>query len=259
MYKDRHARVDRVCENCGNDFTARVERVNNGQGRFCSLKCANEFQRKSVQDGWGFENGKPYFSGGKWIVQWRDSDGIHNTSYARWWWTLNVGEIPEGYVVSLKDRNQENVDPSNFEIVPKGRIWVENGKGNKARTGLKWSDEQKVSIGNRVSRDWESGKYDRVKGETHHNWKGGASKEEYPKEFYKIREFILDRDKYQCRVCGRSLNNSKFRHVHHRDADKKNNSMDNLISLCIHCHGQVHSKKPTSSESIMALRSELDS
>jgi len=259
MYKDRHARVEKICENCGNAFMARVERVNKGKGRFCSLKCANEVQRKELSETvWGFENGKKYFTQGKWVVSWYDEDGQHNTSYPKWWWTINVGEVPDGFVVSFVDKNQENINPDNFHLLPKGKIWVENGKGNKARTGMKWSKEKKLEISNRVKKDWAKGKYDGIHiGENHYNWKGGKSKEEYPPEFYAIREFILDRDHYQCRICGKSLDNPKFAHVHHRDANKQHNEQNNLISLCIYCHSQVHSNKDTSSETILALRSEL--
>lgn len=258
MFKDRHAKIERKCEYCGTVFTARVERVNKGQGRFCSLKCANNWQKSEGQKTWGFENGKKYWDGSKWIVQWQDEKGMHNTSYAKWWWTLNVGEVPNGYVISLKDKNPENISPDNFECVSKGSIWVSNGKGNKARTGLKWDEQHRLDISNRMSKQWAEGKFDNIhKGENHHHWRGGSSSEEYPKEFYAIRDFVLTRDQYQCRVCGKSLDNSKFRHVHHRDGNKQNNDQNNLLSLCVSCHGKVHSSKTTSSEVILVLRSEL--
>jgi len=51
-------------------------------------------------------------------VRWKDDEGKpHNTPYPRWWWTLNVGEVPDGYGVSYKDGNPENLDSDNFYLV----------------------------------------------------------------------------------------------------------------------------------------------
>lgn len=258
MYKDRHARTEQKCEWCESLFMARVERVSAGQGRFCSRCCANNWQRDTAKKVRGFENGKKYWDGKKWIIAWLDENGKqHNTTYANWWWTLHIGEIPGGFVVTYKDRNQKNIDSSNFELIKKGRIWVENGKGNKGRTGKIWTPEQRIRIGNQRRKNWDDGVYNSVHiGENNHNWKGGKSKETYPSEFYEIREFVLDRDNYQCQVCGKGLHTKKFAHVHHRDGNKQNNDQNNLLSLCIFCHSKVHSTSSTSPV-IMALRSEL--
>ena len=43
MNKDRHARVEVGCENCGDLFLARKERVEQGMGKFCSKKCYDEW------------------------------------------------------------------------------------------------------------------------------------------------------------------------------------------------------------------------
>lgn len=256
MYKDRHVRVEVMCGNCSTLFMARVEQVNKGQGKFCSLQCANEYQRKIASNGYGFENGKKYFSGGKWIVTWYDERGQHNTSYPKWWWITNKGEIPVGYVISLIDKNPENIDPNNFECIPKGKIWAQNGKGNKARTGMKWTIKQRLDISKRMLKAWVDGKHNGHLKENHPHWRGG-SKKIYPKEFYDIRDFILDRDEYTCQICGKRLDNPKFTHVHHRDGNKQHNKQENLISLCIHCHGKVHAHNKTS-PAILSLRSELE-
>jgi hypothetical protein len=55
------------------------------------------------------------------------------------------------------------------------------------------------------------------------------------------KEKALERDNYTCQSCG-----SKERLcVHHKDGKGryskiKNNSLDNLITLCICCHGKLH-------------------
>jgi len=81
-----------------------------------------------------------------------------------------------------------------------------------------------------------------VKGENHPNWKGGISKEPYGKKWTKkLREKVRKRDNYECQFCGLTqaehyaIYNEKL-HVHHIDKNKKNNSSDNLITLCHSCH-----------------------
>jgi 5-methylcytosine-specific restriction endonuclease McrA len=78
--------------------------------------------------------------------------------------------------------------------------------------------------------------------ENNPNWKGGISFEEYGKEFdNSLKEQVRFRDKYKCQICGCSqLENSKQLDVHHKDYDKKNNNMNNLISLCRSCHIQTN-------------------
>lgn len=58
---------------------------------------------------------------------------------------------------------------------------------------------------------------------------------------------VLERDNYTCQVCGKNKEDGKTIIVHHKDetgwAKKKpdkNNSMDNLISLCVQCHMGIH-------------------
>lgn len=68
------------------------------------------------------------------------------------------------------------------------------------------------------------------------NWRGGRSMEPYPWDFQKARLAAHQRDK-KCVICGESRM-SKLQ-VHHKDANKQNNSLDNLITLCRHCHNIV--------------------
>jgi hypothetical protein len=79
-------------------------------------------------------------------------------------------------------------------------------------------------------------------GKDHPNWQGGKSFEEYGKDFNrKLKEKIRKRDNYICRECGYSQKLLDYKlHIHHIDYDKKNNSEDNLISLCKSCHCQTN-------------------
>ena len=62
----------------------------------------------------------------------------------------------------------------------------------------------------------------------------------YPKEFYQVRVRILERDKYVCQACG---SEKKRMTVHHRDENKHNNRLENLITLCPSCHMSHHKRR----------------
>lgn len=46
-------------------------------------------------------------------------------------------------------------------------------------------------------------------------------------------------DDPECLVCGRSASDVEIE-VHHRDGDRSNDDLDNLVALCILCHRKVH-------------------
>lgn len=215
---DRHVRTERACEWCGTLFMARVERVNKGQGRFCSMVCANEMQRQENKKKYGYENGKKYWDGNRWIVHWKDNDGNDkSTTYQNWWWNLNVGDVPEGYVVKFIDGNPENIDPSNFELVTRSSVSVVSGK--------KGLGKPKPTIAGENSR-W---------------WKGGVSRNGgYGFGFSKsLKKRIKIRDGYMCQCCYFEFP-SRFLQVHHIDKDITNNDLDNLITVCTSCHRAIH-------------------
>lgn len=78
--------------------------------------------------------------------------------------------------------------------------------------------------------------------ENHPNWLGGKSFESYGMEFNnKLKKRIRERDNYTCQECGILENELGYKLAcHHIDYDKKNNSIDNLISLCKSCHAQTN-------------------
>ena len=55
---------------------------------------------------------------------------------------------------------------------------------------------------------------------------------------YNVRQYVLKRDNYTCRICG--CKDAKF-HVHHIETRKTGgNAPDNLITLCENCHEKLH-------------------
>ena len=80
-------------------------------------------------------------------------------------------------------------------------------------------------------------------GELSPNWQGGKSFEEYTEKFNKyLKKKIKKRDNYICQDPNCEHKTDIF-HIHHIDYDKKNNSLENLITLCISCHIQTNGKK----------------
>ncbi len=278
MYKDRHLKIERECEWCGNRFMAQQSRIKLGQGRFCSLKCANDFQREEGQKTWGYENGRKYWDGERWIVRWYDEDGGHTTSYQKWWWeTTNNLKIPDGLYVVLKDGDPENISPNNFVIMDSEEFGVIRGQkniGNKfseeskkkmsaSKKGKPLTKEHRENIGKSVKMRWERGDFLNtifvdISGDKNPGWRGGAG-QEYPPEFSKVlKKIIWERDNSLCQICGTHVSKKgAIGHIHHIDGYKDNNDQDNLILLCLHCHGKIHKSNDMSSPVIMAFRSKL--
>lgn len=82
-------------------------------------------------------------------------------------------------------------------------------------------------------------------GERNWAWRGGSTKYAvYPKAWSRMRDRIRARDHYTCQMCGgddaalgRKLS------VHHIDYDRANLCPDNLIALCVSCHGLTNNNQ----------------
>lgn len=81
-----------------------------------------------------------------------------------------------------------------------------------------------------------------MRGENNPNWQGGTSFEPYGKEFNEeLKTQIRERDNFVCQECHQTAEQlGRVLDVHHIDYDKKNNSPENLISLCRSCHAQTN-------------------
>lgn len=69
---------------------------------------------------------------------------------------------------------------------------------------------------------------------------------EYPTEFNEqLKEDVRSRQGYQCQQCGMSQTECLSRYgqklsIHHKDEDKDNCSVSNLVALCKKCHQGTH-------------------
>jgi len=76
----------------------------------------------------------------------------------------------------------------------------------------------------------------KLSGKNAHNWQGGISFEPYTTDWTDtLKKSIRERDHYVCRIC-----RGHGHHVHHIDYNKENCNVNNLITLCIKCHGKTN-------------------
>lgn len=74
------------------------------------------------------------------------------------------------------------------------------------------------------------------------NWNNGSSFEPYGIEFNnQLKNYIRWMDNYTCQQCGICQDQLNYKLcIHHIDFNKKNNTIQNLISLCRTCHLQTN-------------------
>lgn len=60
------------------------------------------------------------------------------------------------------------------------------------------------------------------------------------KRFGGLRFEVLERDNYECQMCNKDISKSNMSCIHHKDENKTNNVMENMISLCKSCHSKLH-------------------
>lgn len=93
---------------------------------------------------------------------------------------------------------------------------------------------------------WQNEEYrNKFTGKNHFNWQNGKSFEPYGLEFNNnLKKTIRNRDEQKCQICGKTkLENNEELSIHHIDYDKRNNNLNNLISLCRDCHIRTNYKR----------------
>ena len=126
-------------------------------------------------------------------------------------------------------------------------------KISESLTGIERSEEfkQKVSEAMRGREiEWKD-KISEPTGSDHPNWKDEATANgPLPPELYgdnweESRREALERDDYDCRICGdeAQLNVHHIKGVREFDNPDEANRLENLVTLCVSCHAKVHSSE----------------
>ena len=128
---------------------------------------------------------------------------------------------------------------------PKGFIpWNKGLKGRKSWHNI--SGLIKAKKGN--TQGFQKGVIPKTafkKGNIAWNYLDGRSKKQtwnrYGTDWKKVREQVLIRDNKQCQICGRFEGRLE---IHHKTPFliSKDNSLDNLITLCATCHRRIESE-----------------
>lgn len=77
-------------------------------------------------------------------------------------------------------------------------------------------------------------------GENHYNWQGGTSVyyNSNDEDWQTIRKEIYKRDNYECIACGKHGGRLECHHII-KYRTSRDNSMENLITLCPECHREI--------------------
>jgi len=115
-----------------------------------------------------------------------------------------------------------------YEAPNKGKTFSQEyrNKLSEAHKGNKLTKEHKIKISKAVS------------GNSNGRWTGGKAKYNIDyKDWYILRQMILERDGFKCQSCGRTHHETLL-DVHHIIPYKisNDNSIENLIVLCRGCH-----------------------
>jgi len=161
-----------------------------------------------------------------------------------------------GKKLSKKHRNKISINTKKAmqrpEVIKKRKQYKQTKEHNKnislalkGRKGRKHTKEYKMNqskkmIGHIVTKET------RKKISLSHGGTGiPYENSEYGAEFdNNLKEQVRFRDKYKCQLCDcTQLENGRQLDVHHKDYDKFNNKLRNLVALCHKCHMQTNNNR----------------
>jgi len=217
-------RTERLCDHCGSKFTP-VGRRNIGRNRFCSAKCRQNFKNK---ERWEKikppdPEPRPCIICGKVFVPSRGHSNAKTCSIK-----CNTKK--------QQMKNKAIRDQKRNEILNKGRKCKYCGK-----EFIPQSIRKMYCSGdcNRLARNTKSREYASRLPE------GEKTRRNYQKRWNGNFKLALERDDYKCQLCGKT----EGLNVHHLDGDgekhrgkkgNNNSALENLITLCIQCHKDIH-------------------
>ena len=234
--------LEKTCEVCGKKFSVR-NKSKYDHARYCSNECrkigwALEHKGENAP---GYKNGSRYEKVavtcsvcGKVILR--------EKGQAEKWNTHFCSNKCRG-IWQSEQRTGEN--SPKYSRVQKTCEWC-------GKEFLTWpSIENDVRFCSHKCRDdWQSSM---MMGDRHHNWHGGVtnwkSSMMAKREYKAWRQQVLERDGYQCTVCGAK---EGLLHAHHivgvLDAPDRILDVDNGQTLCAACHAEIHKKKDIQSD-----------
>ena len=124
--------------------------------------------------------------------------------------------------------------------------------GEKAKGKIPWNKEKKGYHTKGLTEETKRKMSEARQGKKNPSWQGGKSFEPYGLEFNnQLRELIRKRDNHRCQECFRHQSELRTKTnrlykltIHHIDYNKRNNDIQNLISLCRNCHLQTNFRRP---------------
>lgn len=218
--------TNRVCKGCGIIFKIRTARIKQGRGVFHSRECFLEWAKSGLAG----EN-SPRWKGGDIECVCEICNKIFPCKRERvkQGWGKTCSTSCQGEWQSI------NRTGENSSTWAGGDIWIACPVCDKSFPRAKGHVR---GNGRDVCSTACEGKRKSVTfaGQNAPNWQGGKSFEPYDAAFNDaLKCQVRERDAYTCAICG--VNGSRI--CHHIDYNKKNSVMDNLITLCMSCHGKT--------------------
>lgn len=142
-----------------------------------------------------------------------------------------IGEGNKGKVVSSASRRRMRIAKKK-QFDSGYKVWCD---GLTAKTDKRIAVRAMRSVQTRIIKGSHRGKNNPA-------WKGGISKSQYAWNWRRISRSLKELNNYACEVCRKIATGRKL-DVHHKDLNKMNNDIKNLIVLCRSCHREVHPLK----------------
>lgn len=159
----------------------------------------------------------------------------------------NKGRFIKGYPSWNKGKKRTWKSPSEFKRGHKVNLgrkrpkWANNNHSNFMEEWHKTHEHPRGMLGKKLSKEHIRILREANKGKKSHLWRGGISYNpnyDYGFEWRQIRKQVWGRDNYTCQVCGKTNCRVETHHIIPFRISK-DNSLENLITLCSSCHQRV--------------------
>ena len=218
-----------ICQECGKSFELSPSRKNKNH-KHCSIEC----KRKADEKKWEIITCR--YCGKK--KKFKKSDNRKYCNGECWHKYQKTDEYINSIIKKATKKRLEKYNGSSWNKgIEKQQIIAKCL--NCGKTFKVFKSQINEGHGKFCSRSCgTSGKFNNFY--IHGNGRLKDRKKGYPPKWTpKLRKQIFQRDGGFCQICGKLLVYNYEKQVHHIDYNKKNCNPDNLILLCIHCHGKT--------------------